>query len=130
MSRGFGFVHMSDEQSAAAAKEASVHGRRGLVVHLRGMPVSPSGCTGPQSNTASMLSLPCSLILKQLHIAVNVQGVNGKMVDGRPLTVRIRTEAPPSGMRRGASDQLCSYESGIELRSALDTCRDLCCRPG
>lgn len=48
MSRGFGFVHMADEQSAATAK----------------------------------------------------QGMNGKMVDGRALTVRVRSEAP-SGPRRG-----------------------------
>ncbi|KAL4433587.1 hypothetical protein ABPG75_000028 [Micractinium tetrahymenae] len=47
-SRGFGFVHMADEQSASTAKE----------------------------------------------------GMNGKMVDGRSLTVRIRSEAP-SGPRRG-----------------------------
>ncbi|KAL4450593.1 hypothetical protein ABPG77_000949 [Micractinium sp. CCAP 211/92] len=47
-SRGFGFVHMADEQSASSAKE----------------------------------------------------GMNGKVVDGRSLTVRVRSEAP-SGPRRG-----------------------------
>ncbi|KAI3434500.1 hypothetical protein D9Q98_002575 [Chlorella vulgaris] len=47
-SRGFGFVHMGDEQSAVSAKE----------------------------------------------------GMNGKLVDGRSLAVRIRSEAPP-GPRRG-----------------------------
>ena len=91
-SRGFGFLHMADEQSATTARE------------VRGWSATccrPCRLPGPLgTRSGGSRARPEHPLLPHLSASLHyLQGMNGKVVDGRSLNVRAKGDN--SGPRRG-----------------------------